>query len=884
MKNKRIAIFFILILSSICSVSSQDMNSMLNNKHKITFDNRYEYQNENLLKVTTIIKFPENYFAKNAKVEVKPFVKTNIKTYEVSKDERGKFSKGNVSGYTTVESSGNKNYEFSSYYQLSVNEKVQKVDLKFELDINGVQKEFTLAKRTETNNEELDKIDIKTATKEEIESLIERNKNNPDTLVFFKRKLAQKYVEEEDYQNAENLYLEAIEDSKKTNNTIRTGQIYSHLAKNSFISGKNMNAIDEFQEALNLLSDSDNNTDIKTIYNNLAYIYESLAEYEAAINSYKKAKENCDPNDTKSIARINDNIAKAYTQIYDFEEAIKFYEENINFESDAENSEEFAKTLNNAAAIYIELGDYEKAEEYINKALDLSVNSDETASLLNNLARIYFKNKQIDKAIETYKKTGVIDNEKSKAIALHNLGKIYFTQEDFNNAKNSFDKSNEIAEAENLFFLKQKNNYLLSEIIAITSISKEDFVEYKNLLNRKKAEINLLNDFQEKYVITESKEDLVAQITKKEAEIKKINILVENQRIEKELQDEKIKLQKEKAKRQEQKIIGLILGFIIILLISFYAILQLIQKKKAYNELEEKNAQISQQNEEITAQADELLDKNEKITKMHSNLQVQKNKIEKQNSKIRSSINYAKSIQTAILPSHKIIEKNLIDYFVFYQPRDIVSGDFYWLSELNKDEYLFAVTDCTGHGVPGAMMSMLGVGLLNEIVNEQKVYKPSEILYKLKYLIINSLHQKDEGSKVHDGMDMTLIKINKKTMQGEFAGAYNPLIIVRDKKLTQLEADDMPVGKYFVEKNEPFTNHKFEIKKNDTLYLYTDGFKDQMGGPKRKKYNRKQLFELFMKINEKSMTEQQKIFEQEFFNWKSKLRQVDDVLVAGIKF
>ena len=885
---KKITVLLFFILGSILSANSQDINSMLNNKHKITFENKFEYQNNNYLKVTTKIKFPKNYFAPKARVEVKPFVTTNKKTYEVNKDEKGKFSEDKTAGFTKVEPSGNKTYEFSSYYELSENEKIIKIDLKFELDIKGVQKTFTLAKTTvkEPNNEDLEKIKIETATKEDFQKLINFYSNNSDTLAFLKKKLAQKYEEEEDYQAAENLYLEAIEDSKKANNPIKTGQIYSHLAKNSFTSGKKMNAIDEFQEALKLLANSDNKEDKKTIHTNLAYIYESLAEYQAAIESYQKAKENCDPNDTKNIAKINNNIANAYTQINDFEEAIKFYEENIVIEKGEENSEEIAKTLNNAAAVYIKLGKYDKAEEYITKAQNLSNNTNGTSSLLNNLANIYFQKGQINKAIETYKKIAESeeeDNAKSRAIALHNIGQIYFNQEDYVNSANYLKKSNEITKKENIFYLSSKNDYLLSEIIANTASCRNEFAEYKKLINRKNTVAELVNDFEDKYVITASKEDLVAQISKKDAEIIKNKEKIEKQEIEKQnlLLEKEIAITKNKNKKRI--IWGLSVFIVLILLITIFAILQLIQKRKANKKLEEKNVQISQQNEEIIAQSEELLDKNTKITKMHNNLQIQKDKIELQNTKIKSSINYAKSIQTAMLPNPQIIQKNLENYFVFYQPRDIVSGDFYWLSELNKDEYLFAAADCTGHGVPGAMMSMLGIGLLNEIVNEQKITTPSEILYKLKYLIIKSLHQKEKNNTVHDGMDMALVKVNKKTLKAEFAGAYNPLIIVRNQEIIRLDADDMPVGKYFVEKNAPFTNHQFELEKNDTLYLYSDGFKDQMGGVKNKKYNRKQLFELLIKINKKSMTEQHEIFEKEFFDWKGTNRQVDDVLVAGIK-
>ncbi|TAJ13201.1 response regulator [Marinilabiliaceae bacterium JC017] len=254
-------------------------------------------------------------------------------------------------------------------------------------------------------------------------------------------------------------------------------------------------------------------------------------------------------------------------------------------------------------------------------------------------------------------------------------------------------------------------------------------------------------------------------------------------------------------------------------------------------------------------------------------------KIEAINKKLTDSIEYAKKIQAASLPKPEYLNQVMPEHFVFYKPRDIVSGDFFWVRELDSKLIIIAA-DCTGHGVPGAIMSMFGVAYLNEIVGKENVTKPSEILNQLRTSVIESLNQ-DEDSEVKDGMDISVVTLNMKNQQVEFAGAFNSMLHIRDNQLTVYPADHMPVS--YGLKDRSFTNHIIPIQNNDCLYLFTDGFADQFGGEMGKKLMQKGFKHLILQNHHLPMQEQKRIYTSFFENWKGTQEQVDDVLLIGVR-
>ncbi len=275
------------------------------------------------------------------------------------------------------------------------------------------------------------------------------------------------------------------------------------------------------------------------------------------------------------------------------------------------------------------------------------------------------------------------------------------------------------------------------------------------------------------------------------------------------------------------------------------------------------------------------------IKKKNVLLKETKSEIEQQHTEIKASISYAKRIQEAILPSNNLVEKYLKDSFIYYQPKDIIAGDFYWMHvlpepngwEINGDTILFSAADCTGHGVPGAMVSVVCNNALNQSVKEFGITQPSLILEKTRELVIETFSESVEN--VQDGMDLALCSLNLKTHELQFSGANNPLWIIRDGKILETKGDKHHVGKNDLMPD--FNNHKIQLQKNDIIYIFSDGYVDQFGGPKGKKFMSAKFKQLLLSINSQPMNEQLNSLKNTFNQWKGKLEQVDDVCVIGVK-
>ena len=247
---------------------------------------------------------------------------------------------------------------------------------------------------------------------------------------------------------------------------------------------------------------------------------------------------------------------------------------------------------------------------------------------------------------------------------------------------------------------------------------------------------------------------------------------------------------------------------------------------------------------------------------------------------INDSINYAKKIKEAMLVSEKYLKETLPKSFIFYQPKDIVSGDFYWAHK-NESNIFFSVSDCTGHGVPGALMSMIGTTLLNEIIVEMKYQETDKILNEMRKQIIKNLNQ-EESNNQRDGMDMTLVKLNLKKKEIEFSSANNVLVHVSDGNLNSYKGDHQPVG-FYSGKNISFTKQKVKVNKDDMIYIFSDGYQDQFGGEKNKKFMISKLKKLLLKISNKNVDAQLQELKTEFELWKGNQDQIDDVCLMGLR-
>ncbi|TFH23781.1 MAG: hypothetical protein E4H10_11580, partial [Bacteroidia bacterium] len=303
------------------------------------------------------------------------------------------------------------------------------------------------------------------------------------------------------------------------------------------------------------------------------------------------------------------------------------------------------------------------------------------------------------------------------------------------------------------------------------------------------------------------------------------------------------------------------------------------------SELKVKNNKILSANEELTVLNEAINKQNEKILEANEELTVLNEAINKQKNEILDSITYAKKIQAAMLPPEQYFHEILNDVFILFKPRDIVSGDFFWIKQVNQ-YVILAAADCTGHGVPGAFMSMLGMSYLNEIVHSREITQANQVLNELRKQIRNSLRQHGQAEESKDGMDMALCVIDEKNNTLQYSGANNPLYLIRDKngapELTVFKADRMPLG-YYQGSFKTFTNKEIQLEFGDVFYLFSDGFIDQKGGKDNKKFMSKNFKDLLIKIHQEPMREQKKILDLTIKDWMGDTSQIDDILVIGVR-
>jgi len=295
----------------------------------------------------------------------------------------------------------------------------------------------------------------------------------------------------------------------------------------------------------------------------------------------------------------------------------------------------------------------------------------------------------------------------------------------------------------------------------------------------------------------------------------------------------------------------------------------LLMRKNLREYSEDMEEKVRERTAEVVRQKEEIQKQSEQIAELYE--------------QVKDSILYAKRIQEAILPSKEEIDTALKNSMVLFRPKDIVSGDFYWFSQ-KGDRAIIAAADCTGHGVPGALMSMIGSTLLNEIVNEKGIVKPADILLALKHGVIKALNKHPSADQTKDGMDIAICSIPKSGNAIEFAGANNPLWMVRNGEIIDYRGDRQPVGIYGDNLDTPYTNHIVEVQPGDSVYIFSDGYADQFGGENGKKFKYSQFKKVLLDIKEKSMSEQRDVLNHIIEEWMGDEEQIDDILVVGIRF
>ena len=265
----------------------------------------------------------------------------------------------------------------------------------------------------------------------------------------------------------------------------------------------------------------------------------------------------------------------------------------------------------------------------------------------------------------------------------------------------------------------------------------------------------------------------------------------------------------------------------------------------------------------------------------YDEIDFQREELQLRNKDITDSLTYARRIQTALLPAEHHIKKVFPDYFIYYRPKHIVSGDFYWISE-RSGKYFIAAADCTGHGVPGALMSMIGLELLQKIINEMKVDESDGILLTLNRELESAFFKEEDGKAlIKDGVEMSICVIDRKSMQMEFSGAFLPVYIVRNDKLIEIKGDKQNVVQSVP--GVTFNRSSFTLQKGDILYLFSDGYADQFGGPDNKKFMYRRLRHILLTISKYPLGDQQRILDETITTWMREFEQIDDMMILGIR-
>jgi serine phosphatase RsbU (regulator of sigma subunit) len=616
-----------------------------------------------------------------------------------------------------------------------------------------------------------------------------------------------------------------------------------------------------------------------------------LAGLSATVNSQsriKKLEKELKGAKGESRYSILYQLSKRYLPV-SAKKSINFGKEAYEVAIKLKSKNKQANALNLIGTAYFEQRKYRQAiknyeKEYeIRKELRQNISSTKT---LFNIGSIYESWNKKAKAIKTYSEVLELSKKYNRtALAKQCYNRLIHLYDEGKHYKDGF-----LIVKEYLDFSGKSK--LLKEQYKI-SILETRYEEEKKLKEEVESKLTELDSSyavvqDQKETLEEEKEVLVKDTAKKSIEITDLTIETEEKEIA-------IQEQKEKVRRQRQWMIAFGTFFVVVSILSILLFRLYRGKKKANQQLALQNAEILEKNEEINAQAEELKIKNSEIEESKEEimqqagqlvealdaLTIQKDEIQKKNSQIMDSINYASKIQKAMLPQEKTIAEGFSETMLLFLPQNIVSGDFYWYRKL--DDYLVFVTaDCTGHGVPGAFMSMLGMSFLNEVVKKDKTEKPAEILDILRQKVKTSLKQTKKNRMASDGMDMSLCILDTKKNLLHFAGANNPLYIIRKKQLHIVKADPQPVSIYL--KEDEFTHHKIEIQKGDCIYIFSDGYIDQFGGQHGDKFKSKRFKELLITISDQPMSEQKIIMEQMLEEWMhDKYAQLDDILVLGVK-
>jgi serine phosphatase RsbU (regulator of sigma subunit)/cob(I)alamin adenosyltransferase len=656
--------------------------------------------------------------------------------------------------------------------------------------------------------------------------------------------------------------------------------------------GVDHKALHYLQKAIDV-QEKDSIPPIHLFYTALAN--KNLGNYALAAEHYIEAAKKFEADSNHlAVASVYTNLGNVFKQIKRYDEA----ESYLNKALELAKAKSLDKILTNIYSglgnIFMDMKDYQSALQQFNQAYKVLGNSDKSKmySLINIAdakSNLGLKKEALKDLQEALKIAIELKNKKYLLKCYYDIGDFFVGMADQRNAETYLRRAEAIATELKLYPDLQDIYKSYRNLYRKTGNYKKAFDYYEQYEMIKDSVIARENSLQVTQIISEfefeKKEQALALLQKeKELEVQK---------------SEKHRLEKEKLatinEKNAQFIRVLTILGAVLLIISGIAFFLFISKKKKNQELISTNFELEASRKEITEQRDELDSKNTELAETNAAIEKQKAEIEaqrdllnqtnsqlsKRNKDVTDSIHYAQKIQQAMLASSFQIEDQL-DHFIFYKPRDIVSGDFYW-SHVIDDKIVLAIGDCTGHGVPGAFMSCLGMSLLNEIVFERKITRPDYILTELRTSVIKLIAKgKNSDERIGDGMDIAIVLYDTKTKMLNFSGAMNPIQIVHKGEVYEIKGDKSPIGIHIIP-DQPFTNHEVQLFSGDTFYLSSDGYKDQFGGPRGKKMGNRNVKEMITEISSKSIPEQRQATIAHYKKWRGNEEQIDDVCFFGAK-
>lgn len=644
-------------------------------------------------------------------------------------------------------------------------------------------------------------------------------------------------------------------------------------------SSKNSDSCIFFAE-LGIKEAKNNDSLLTRLYKNIGLAQYYKGNHPVAIENYQKAERIAERNqDYEMLLDLHNLMGTLYNKNKQIDKAEAEFRKGLLLALQVKNISKEASALNDLGYVYMLKNKIDSAGVYYKKAADLYRRVGDDLGLsysLNFLSEVYLEKNDFREAINLLQQSLAlrlkIKDEIQISYSFNNLGELFYIMKDYSNAEKNFKLSLSYSEKLNVEDLRQHTYRMLSKVF----VAKKDFeTALKYQIKHEALKDSLFNETNSRIV---KEMDSKYQSEKKQLQIENLNKQNEIKSIT--------------ISKQRNLSVFLIVGVVLMIVISMLIFTAFRSKQKANKIITSQKEEVEKQKLLVDEKNEELIHQNEEIAAQRDLIENQKHLVEEKQKEVIDSINYAKRIQSALLTSENYIKENLIalkqkqeatdDYFILFKPKDIVSGDFYWFfSHVNGDgKVLYYFTgDCTGHGVPGGFMSMLGINLLNEIVIERSISEPKEILNKLREAIIKAL--KTDGEQAKDGMDGVLCKIDFDKRKLTYAAANNGFYLIRKNELQEYKADKMPVG--YMEDMPSFSQHEIELREGDLIYTFTDGFADQFGGPKGKKLMYKQFEKLLLDCNGQPLIKQKEILDNALSDWKGNLDQVDDICVVGLR-